>query len=146
MRISSISNCFVRFDGASDVLHRQRHSVSRPRTHHQQIPRLQSLLEVRHGVMRKRNMHHRRHCSENGERGVVEMDNIITVIVRLFSFNFRKLKRVTDKQDRMAARRILAAKPHYKLDHVVKERYPTFQVRSCDRNHFCWVEGQFVCL
>jgi len=51
---------------------------------------------------------------------------------RAYKVFLRKLKRVTDKQDRMAARRILAAKPHYKLDHVVKERYPTFQDSLAD--------------
>lgn len=51
---------------------------------------------------------------------------------RAYKVFLRKLKRVTDKQDRMAARRVLAAKPHYKLDHVVKERYPTFQDSLAD--------------
>jgi len=51
---------------------------------------------------------------------------------RAYKVFLRKLKRVTDKKDRMAARRILAAKPHYKLDHVVKERYPTFQDSIAD--------------
>jgi len=46
---------------------------------------------------------------------------------RAYKVFLRKLKRVTDKKDRLAARRILAGKPLYKLDSVVKERYPTFQ-------------------
>jgi len=51
---------------------------------------------------------------------------------RAYKVFLRKLKRVTDKKDGMAARRILAAKPQYKLDHVVKERYPTFQDSLAD--------------
>jgi len=51
---------------------------------------------------------------------------------RAYKVFLRKLKRVTEKKDRMAAKRILAAKPHYKLDHVVKERYPTFQDSLAD--------------
>jgi len=51
---------------------------------------------------------------------------------RAYKVFLRKLKRVTDKKDGMAARRILAAKPKYKLDHVVKERYPTFQDSLAD--------------
>jgi len=45
---------------------------------------------------------------------------------RAYKIFLRKLKRVTEKRDGMAAKRILSAKPQYKLDHVVKERYPTF--------------------
>jgi len=46
---------------------------------------------------------------------------------RAYKVFLRKLKRVTDKKDRQGAKRVLAGKPLYKLDHVVKERYPTFQ-------------------
>lgn len=46
---------------------------------------------------------------------------------RAYKIFLRKLKRVTDKKDRLAAKRVLAGKPLYKLDNVVKERYPTFQ-------------------
>lgn len=38
----------------------------------------------------------------------------------------KKLKRATAKGEETAAERLRANKPRYSLDHVVKERYPTF--------------------
>jgi len=45
---------------------------------------------------------------------------------RDFKVFLKKLKRATDKGNEGAAERLKANKPKYNLDHIVKERYPTF--------------------
>lgn len=45
---------------------------------------------------------------------------------RDFKVFLKKLKRATDKGNEGAAERLKANKPKYTLDHIVKERYPTF--------------------
>jgi len=45
---------------------------------------------------------------------------------RDFKVFLKKLKKATDKGDEGAAERLKSNKPKYTLDHIVKERYPTF--------------------
>ena len=45
---------------------------------------------------------------------------------RDFKVFLKKLKRATEKGNEGAAERLKANKPKYTLDHIVKERYPTF--------------------
>jgi len=45
---------------------------------------------------------------------------------RQFKVFVRKLKKATAKKETGAAQRLRRNKPKYKLDHIVKERYPTF--------------------
>ena len=50
----------------------------------------------------------------------------ITWKIRDFKVFLRKLKKATDKGNVEAAARLRENKPKYNLDHIVKERYPTF--------------------
>ncbi|XP_036369120.1 pescadillo homolog isoform X2 [Octopus sinensis] len=51
---------------------------------------------------------------------------------REFKHYMRRLKRVKEKRVKGAAKRMTYSRPTYKLDHVVRERYPTFADAICD--------------
>ncbi|CAG0881601.1 unnamed protein product [Cyprideis torosa] len=46
--------------------------------------------------------------------------------LRALKIFYRKLTKAREKKDTQAFKRLLENKPRYKIDHIIKERYPTF--------------------